>query len=63
MSAPQTNVEKQQRNHKGPLIGMVVVVIAVISGFVWWIGAETSDANLAPGAQSPLDTSQGAPDQ
>jgi hypothetical protein len=27
MSAPQTNIEKQRRRHRGPLIGMALVVL------------------------------------
>lgn len=37
MSAPHTDIEKQRRRHKGPLIGMaLVVVFAVALIFFWW---------------------------
>ena len=61
MSAPQTNIEKQQRRHRGPLIGMAVVVALVAIGFVWWLGIESGNPDLAPGAQSPLVTPESAP--
>jgi hypothetical protein len=39
MSAPDTNVEKQAKRHKGPLKGMpgaiILAVVAIIAVFVW----------------------------
>ena len=36
MSAPDTNLEKQERRHRGPLIGMAIAVIfAGILGFIF----------------------------
>jgi hypothetical protein len=61
MSAPHTNIDKQQRRHRGPLIGMALVVTLVAIGFIWWLGIEAGDPDLAPGAQSPLNTSDTAP--
>lgn len=55
MSAPQTNIEKQQRRHRGPLIGMVVVVIAVGIGFIWWLGYEATESDPVQGSQTQID--------
>lgn len=39
MSAPQTNIEKQSRRHRGPLVGMAVgvafVAVLLIAFMVW----------------------------
>lgn len=49
MSAPDTDLQKQERWHKGPLIGMAAgivfagVVIAFLAG---WIGQNPRDNNL-----------------
>lgn len=34
MSAPETNVEKQTRRHKGPLVGIAVAIAVVIAALV-----------------------------
>ncbi len=49
MSAPDTNLEKQEKRHKGPLIGMglgVVFAIVVIAFLVGWIGDNPRDGAL-----------------
>lgn len=45
MSAPDHTLERQQRRHRGPLVGMAVVVGLVIAGFVWWLGHEVEGAD------------------
>jgi hypothetical protein len=48
MSAPDTNVEKQERRHKAPLLGMKgVVVFAALSliGFVFYTVLQTEDTS------------------
>jgi len=50
MSAPRTNIDKQKRRHRGPLIGMALVVVLVIAGFSYWLVDEAADG------QSPVDT-------
>lgn len=57
MSAPRTNIEKQKRDHRWPLIGMLLVVILVVLGFLWWLGDETSNPEM-PG-QNSQQTQQG----
>ena len=39
MSAPNTNVEKQEENHKGPLVGMRMVLVyaaILLAAFLAW---------------------------
>lgn len=55
MSAPQTNIEKQQRRHRGPLVGMIAVVIAVGIGFVWWLGYEAAESDPPSSAAGQID--------
>lgn len=49
MSAPKTNIERQTRWHRGPLIGMAVVVIFALTLLVIWLFYE------AEGGDSPGD--------
>jgi hypothetical protein len=48
MSAPQTNIEKQKRWHRGPLVGMAAVIVFVGLMFLWLTGAFGPDAPDAP---------------
>lgn len=34
MSAPRTNIEKQKRHHMIPIIGIVLVVLIALAGFL-----------------------------
>jgi len=53
MSAPDTNIKKQEKRHKGPLAGMVAVVIfagVLLIGLVAYLvyqGNEPRDAEEA----------------
>lgn len=38
MSSPDTNLKKQKRRHRGPLIGMALVAIFGIGLILFWIG-------------------------
>lgn len=53
MSAPNTDPEKQVRQHRWPLIGMAVIVLIVLAGFVWWLNDETHDPEMPP--QAPVE--------
>ncbi len=35
MSAPQTNLEKQGRRHRGPIIGIIAVVVFALTLFLF----------------------------
>lgn len=48
MSAPQTNIEKQKRWHRGPLLGMAAVLIFVGLMFLWLTGAFGPDDPALP---------------
>lgn len=54
MSAPETNVEKQGKNHKGSLTGIAVAVIfagVLFAGFLAWTSYQAGE----PGATSPVE--------
>ncbi len=59
MSSPHTDVEKQEKRHKGPLIGMAVVaafgVLLII--FLAFIGLE--QGGEPEGADTQLETTTG----
>ena len=63
MSAPKTNIEKQERRHKVPLIGMVAVVLfasALLAGLILWLGYQGNE----PGNAEPqIDGRTGAEEQ
>lgn len=55
MSAPHNvNLDKERRRHRGPLIGMLLVVLFAIGLLIYWLGDEFSMGN-APGtaAENP----------
>lgn len=37
MSAPDSDPEKQVRQHRGALYGMALVVVLALAGLVWWL--------------------------
>lgn len=45
MSAPQTNIEVQKRRHRGPLIGMAVVVVFAVGLIVYWLIKEAANGD------------------
>jgi hypothetical protein len=56
MSAPQTNIEKQRRRHRGPLIGMALVVLFGVLLITWWLFEEASQAPDAIQSTVPAAT-------
>ncbi|MDF0602750.1 hypothetical protein P1J78_18575 [Psychromarinibacter sp. C21-152] len=52
MTPPDTNVKKQQRRHRGPLIGMGLVALFGIGIILYWIAEEVY---FAPGPEEPAD--------
>ncbi|MBA4491682.1 hypothetical protein [Paracoccus sp. S1E-3] len=55
MSAPQTDPEKQARNHIVPILGMIIVVVLVVLGFLWWVGDETDDPEMPGEVTGPIE--------
>lgn len=45
MSAPQTNIEKQKRWHRGPLIGMAIVAIFGVGMIFFWLMDEAASGD------------------
>ncbi len=60
MSSPETNIEKQKGRHRGPLIGIAVLLIfSTLMGFlIFWEGTDGDrDEPLAPAdAVAPATT-------
>ncbi len=59
MSASDNDIEKQKRRHRGPLIGIAVVVIFALGYMVWWFGHEVSEGNAPEGSAVPIDGRSG----
>ncbi|EKX59197.1 hypothetical protein [Cereibacter sphaeroides] len=55
MSASDNDIEKQKRRHRGPLIGIAVVVIFALGYMVWWFGHEVSEGNAPEGSAVQID--------
>lgn len=53
MSAPQTNIEKQKKRHRGPLIGMALVAIFGVGMIFFWLMDEAASTD------APADVPQG----
>lgn len=43
MAAPQTDIEKQKRWHRGPLIGMALVVVFGVGLIAYWLIDESAN--------------------
>ncbi len=52
MSAPDNRLTKQKRRHRGPLAGIVAVLVFVLAALLWFT-AGVDDADLAPEGQRP----------
>jgi hypothetical protein len=54
MSASETNIDKQAKRHRGPLIGMIIALVwagALFIGFLLWTAYQGDN----PTAQSPAN--------
>lgn len=76
MAAPQTDIEKQKRWHRGPLIGMALVVVFGVGLIAYWLIDESANrvepdptpaiqgqdvpADNAPAATAPAPAQDGA---
>lgn len=55
MSAPQTNIERQKRRHRGPIAGItlgVVFVLLLVLGYGWMTGEEP-ETPAGPTVETP----------
>jgi len=55
MSAPQTNIEKQAKRHRGPLTGIVVALsVAALLFIGFTVYSSMTDTSQVPEESSPL---------
>lgn len=52
MSAPQTNIETQQRRHRGPIVGIIAVVIFAL-GLMFILLMDTAQDGTPVDAKPP----------
>lgn len=60
MSAPDTNIEKQAKNHKGPLAGIAIGLVfagILLFGLITWV---VSQGGTPEGADVQIDGRTGA---
>lgn len=50
MSAPQTNIDRQKKRHRGPLLGIVAAVIFALA-LVLGLGGWTAPEDTSPTTQ------------
>ncbi len=55
MSAPHTDLERQKRRHRGPLIGIIVVLLFVSAIFAYFVLYEFGQSDPAT-SDAPTDT-------
>ncbi|WP_417601438.1 hypothetical protein [Pararhodobacter oceanensis] len=70
MTPPDTNLQTQQRRHRGPLIGMAVVAIFAIGLTLYWLGEsmvtpteDGAETEITPAEirEGDVDVPEGAP--
>jgi len=66
MSPPDVPVEKQERRHRGPLIGMILVVVFGVGLIFYWIAEaivqSPESGNGAGGEPTPAEVREGTVD-
>ena len=62
MSAPQTNIETQKRWHRGPIVGMIVVVLIVLGMLFWQMMSVADEGTPADNGEGQIDGRTGAPE-
>jgi hypothetical protein len=58
MSAPNTDPDLQVRRHRGPLIGMAVVIIVIAGLFIGWLAYETNLSTTDGESDLPMPMEQ-----
>jgi hypothetical protein len=61
MSSPEPELQKQKRRHRGPLIGMAVVLAFVAILFFGWSFWSAQEATPPEGADVQIDGRTGEP--
>jgi hypothetical protein len=61
MGAPDTNLERQKRRHRWPLIGIGVAVAFGVGMMLFWLFGTVSDATPPEGAETQIDGTTGDP--
>jgi ABC-type transporter Mla subunit MlaD len=59
MAPHDTNTPKEARRHRVPLVGLAVLVLLVVIGFVWWFGYAT-DGETTGGPGGPVQQTEPA---
>ncbi|MGP3696325.1 hypothetical protein [Rhodobacter sp. NSM] len=59
MSASEKDLEKQKRRHRGPLIGIAVVLVFALGYLIWWLGYEAVEGNAPRDADVLIDGRSG----
>lgn len=57
MTAPDTNLKKQAKRHRGPLIGIIVVVL-LAGGLLFWMLTRTMVTEPEPEDMVPAETTE-----
>ncbi|MGR3486060.1 MAG: hypothetical protein ACU0BF_11995 [Paracoccaceae bacterium] len=55
MSAPETNIEKQEKRHKGPLIGMGAMVAWSVGLLILFVAFMAWSGDSPEGAETVID--------
>ncbi|SDI48694.1 hypothetical protein [Alloyangia pacifica] len=59
MSAPDTDTKTQEKEHRGPLIGIWAALVVVALLLVWWLAYATNGEEPEPGqAAAPASEAQ-----
>lgn len=56
MAPHDTNVTREARKHRVPLIGMGLCVVVVLLGFIWWLTAATDGQDDRPALEATPPT-------
>lgn len=56
MTAPQTDVEKQAKRHRGPLVGIVLVLIVALAAAFFFAGTDEVAQDDAVSIPAPVGT-------
>ena len=61
MSAPNTNIERQRRRHRGPLLGITLAVVFVLALFALWLTGQIGSTTAPAAVPAPAAPVESAP--